>query len=125
MWFSTPSIVVIDDDSSIGILTKARLDSHDKYKVFLASNGFDGIKLANIKNPALIILDWVMPGMNGIDVLKQIKSDPNTAHIPVLMLTGKNLVGEIEDAFNAGATDYLTKPLDLKKLSAKVNSILN
>ncbi len=125
MWFSTPSILVIDDDSSIGILTKARLSSHDKYKVVLASNGYDGIKFARNNNPALIILDWVMPGINGLDVLKQIKSNPNTAHIPVLMLTGKNLIGEIEEAFDAGATDYITKPLDLKKLSAKVNSILN
>ncbi len=124
MWFSTPSILVIDDDSSIGILTKARLSSHDNYKVVLANNGFDGIKLANNK-PALIILDWVMPGINGIDVLKQIKNNPDTANIPVLMLTGKNLIGEIEEAFDAGATDYITKPLDLKKLSEKVNSILN
>lgn len=124
MWFSAPSILVIDDDSSIGILTKARLSCHDKYRVVLASNGFDGIKLAN-DNPALIILDWIMPGINGLDVLKKIKSNPNTAHIPVLMLTGKNLIKEIEEAFDAGATDYITKPLDLKKLSAKVNSILS
>ncbi|MCN4144711.1 MAG: response regulator [Thiohalomonas sp.] len=99
MWFSKPSVLVIDDDTSIGILAKARLSTHDKYKVVLASNAFDGLKLVNNNNPALIILDWVMPGMNDLDVLKQIKNDPNTAHIPILMLTGKNLVGEIEDAF--------------------------
>lgn len=125
MWFSTPSILVIDDDNSIGILTKARLKRHDKYQVFLASNGVDGIKLANNINPVLIILDWVMPGINGLEVLKKIKKNPNTAKIPVLMLTGKNLIGEIEEAFEAGAADYLTKPLNLKKLSTKVNSILN
>lgn len=125
MWFKKPSILVIDDDTSIGILTKSRLMRENQYDVIMADNGLDGINMIFNKNPDLIILDWIMPGMNGLEVLNEIKGNPSTTHIPVLMLTGKNLVGEIEDAFNAGADDYLTKPLDLAKLSKKVNEILN
>jgi len=125
MWFKKPSILVIDDDTSIGILTKSRLMRENQYDVIMTDNGLDGINMISNKNPDLIILDWIMPGMNGLEVLNEIKGNPNTTHIPVLMLTGKNLVGEIEDAFNAGADGYLTKPLDLAKLSKKVNEILN
>ncbi|MFK5986727.1 MAG: response regulator [Pseudomonadota bacterium] len=125
MSFSKSSILIIDDDASIGFLTKARLSKHDNYDVVVAHNGLEGIKLVNNKKPDLILLDWEMPGINGIEVLKQIKKQSETSNIPVVMLTGKNLVGEIEDAFKAGADAYITKPIDLKKLSEKVKSFLN
>ncbi|MCU7834322.1 MAG: response regulator [gamma proteobacterium symbiont of Taylorina sp.] len=125
MFFFKPSILFIDDDASIRILVHSRLTAHHSYKVSTIDNGHDGILKAIKMKPDLIILDWVMPGLNGLETLNKIKSITAIKHTPVLMLTGKNLIGEIEDAFSSGADGYLTKPLDLKKLSKKIKELLN
>jgi len=124
MWFTKPSILLIDDDPSISIIAEKKLSAQNNYKVTVSDNGFDGIDIASDIKPNLIILDWIMPGLSGLDILKQIKNNSDLCNIPVLMLTGKNLIGEIEEAFSAGASGYLTKPLDLNKLIKKVNELI-
>lgn len=124
MWFSKPSILIIDDDTSVSFLAEKRLSLHDDLNVDKAHAGESGLSMALAKNYDLIILDWMMPEMNGMEVLKHLKMDDRTKDTPVLMLTGKKLVGEIEDAFANGATDYLTKPFELTQLSEKVKNLL-
>ncbi len=125
MFFSKPLILLIDDDISIGLLARARLTSHDDYKVILSEDGGTGFGLALKKQPDLIILDWMMPTLNGLEVLKQLKGNEKTRKIPVIMMTGKNIMSDIELAFSSGAEAYITKPFDLQKLSKKVNDLIN
>ncbi len=124
MFFSKPSVLLIDDDTSISLLAKARLMTHDNYQVILSEDGDVGFELALNKQPDLILLDWMMPNINGLDVLRQLKTNKKTQDIPVIMMTGKNMMSDIELAFSSGAESYITKPLNLKKLSRKVNSLI-
>jgi DNA-binding response OmpR family regulator len=124
MFFSKPSVLLIDDDASISLLAKARLMSHDNYQVILSEDGVVGFELALKKRPDLILLDWMMPNLSGLDVLRQLKADEKTRTIPVIMMTGKNMMRDIEQAFSLGAEAYITKPLDLQKLSKKVNTLI-
>ncbi|MAG98212.1 MAG: response regulator [Alphaproteobacteria bacterium] len=118
------SILVIDDDVTVRALIKARMgaarDGNEGYQVLLAENGARGLELAAEQRPGLILLDWMMPGMGGLEVLSRLKTTPATADIPVVMLTAKKLMGDIERALEQGAEWYLTKPVDLDKLIRRV-----
>ena len=124
MWFSKKSVLVIDDDASIRVIVKNRLSVKDNLIVFVSGNAIDGIEIAEKENPDLIILDWMMPEVNGLQTLKTLKQHQELHQIPVIMLTGNKLIGDVEKAFSLGAKAYLTKPLDLVKLSQKVSQII-
>lgn len=117
-------VLVIDDDDSIRRQISFRLERHENITVFKARNGERGILSAIEKEPDLIILDWMLPDILGPAVLSELKKAASTKHIPVLMLTGKDKVGDIEDAFKLGAEGYLTKPFQLQKLGEKVTNML-
>lgn len=117
-------VLLIDDDISQLKMLEARLKRGDGYQVLLAQDGKLGLELARAEQPDLILLDWEMPGINGIDVLKVLKSDDKTRDIAVVMLTGRKLVGELEQAFALKALGYLIKPITLSKVSDKVAEIL-
>ena len=108
-------ILVIDDDELIRIELKRTLQLYG-FKVYLAKDGPTGLKLAQKKIPALILLDWMMPEMDGLEVLSELKHSKNTEHIPVFMLTDRGMIGDLDLAFEIGADDYVTKPLDMTKL---------
>ncbi len=123
--FLRSKVLVIDDDPSLQRLLRIRLESHENVNVEQASGGEDGLRQAANVNPDLIILDWVLPDIQGLDVLKLLKADDKTKEIPVLMLTGKNCIGDIEEAFAMGAEGYLTKPFDLRRLGEKVKGLIS
>lgn len=126
MLFTTPpkKVLIIDDDRSLLRQLRARLQRREKVEVLTAENGKNGLQQASEHDLNLIILDWMLPDMQGIDLLKALKRDENTWDIPVLMLTGRNKIGELEDAFKRGAEGYLTKPCKLGKLGDKVSEML-
>ena len=70
------------------------------------------MKLAREKNPDLILLDWLMPVMNGMQVIVELKADSSTEHIPVFMLTAKSMISDVTQALEMGADDYITKPFN-------------
>lgn len=111
-------ILIVEDDSNIQHILKYNLEL-DGHEVTLASNGEDALKKLNPK-PDLILLDVMMPVMNGLETCTRIKSDPETKMIPVFMITAKSQLVDIEDAFKAGANDYLTKPFDPSTLSIRI-----
>jgi DNA-binding response OmpR family regulator len=117
-------ILIIDDDVSLQRLLHIRLSQLHKYQVSLATTGLQGLELALKLAPNLILLDWMLPDISGPDILEQLKRSPETSHVPVLMLTGRNLLGDVEDAFARGADDYVTKPVALDKLSSKISALL-
>jgi len=112
-------ILVVDDDPNMRELVgyNLRLDGHE---VLHASSAAEGILAAQSEAPNLILLDVMMPEMDGLEALPILKRDPRTAQIPVFMLTAKGRMGDVERAFAVGADDYIPKPFDLAKLSQMV-----
>ncbi|NUP90056.1 MAG: response regulator [Candidatus Sumerlaeia bacterium] len=112
-------IVVVDDESDILLLVRTALQSagHD---VSTASNGQDGLELIREIRPDLIILDIMMPGKTGLDVLKEVKGDETLAAIPVIMLTGVSERAKIQAALDGGAEYYMVKPFEYNDLLGKV-----
>lgn len=119
-----PSVLVVDDEITTRATLKARLSKKEGYTVYEAKNGSEALKEAFSKRPTVIILDWKMPDFSGIEVLRELRSKKETQDIPVLMLTSKNLVSDVELAFEMGALEYLSKPLDLNLISKKVASYM-
>lgn len=104
-------VLVIDDEEVFRTLLKVvlQLDGHEPY---LAENGEEGFKMAIKYQPDIILLDAMMPGIDGFRTCKLIKENQRTKHIPVLMLTAMDKVGDVEIAFDAGADEYITKPIN-------------
>lgn len=120
------SILVVDDDPLV-VKTIFEIISSDtpEYNFYQANNGRMGYEVAEIKKPNLIITDWDMPEMNGIELIKQLKANPTTKDIPVIMASGIMTSSEnLKTALDAGAVDFLRKPIDPIELKARVNSML-
>ena len=108
-------VLIIDDDADLQELLEYNLKIAG-FKVLQAMNGPDGLEIARREIPKLILLDTTMPEMDGLEVLSELKHDKKTANILVFMLTGKTMMGDVEKAFEIGADDYITKPVELNKL---------
>ena len=116
-------VLVIDDEKHIVELLKFNLETID-YEVHSSYDGFDGFIKAKEINPDLILLDWMLPNISGIELLKKIRSDKDLKNIPVIMLTAKNIENDKVEGLDAGADDYITKPFSIKELLARSNSVL-
>ncbi|EEH98212.1 response regulator transcription factor [Clostridium tertium] len=116
-------ILVVDDEDHIVELISYNL-INSGYKVITANNGIDAVKLAKEENPRLMLLDLMIPGLDGYDVCKAIRSDNDTKDISVIMLTAK---GEELDkilGLELGADDYMTKPFSIRELLARIKAVL-
>jgi len=128
IWYVTkknhkPTILIVDDELHIVDLVALCLIP-EKYNILKASSGMEALGLVYKEVPDLIVLDLMMPGMNGYEVCQKLKENALTQHIPVIMLTAK---GELEDKLQGlkfGADDYLVKPFDPMELEARVEGIL-
>ncbi|NBO19542.1 MAG: response regulator, partial [Proteobacteria bacterium] len=98
--------------------------ARDYYVVSVASNGLEGLEKAQQDKPDLILLDIMMPELNGFEVCQRLKSDPATAHIPVVMITALTEVTDRVKGLEAGADDFLNKPINDLALMARVRSLL-
>ena len=112
-------ILVADDDAGIRSLLRVILTRRG-FVVDDASNGLLALESARRQLPDLILIDWMMPLMNGHETITQLKSDPKTRHIPIVMLTGQSQIDDKVAALEAGAQDFLTKPFDTRELVARV-----
>lgn len=116
-------ILVIEDEEDIVELIRYNLEK-EGFTIYSADNGEDGLaKLKNLK-PSLVILDLMLPGIDGLEVAKKIKKDDNLAHIPVVMLTAKTAESDIVVGLELGADDYITKPFSPKVLLSRVKAVL-
>ena len=116
-------VLIVEDEEPVRKILEYNLRL-DGFKVYSARNGREGLKLAKRKQPELILLDWMMPKMNGLEALSELKHSEQTEHIPVFMLTAKTMIGEIERAFDIGADDYITKPFDPDRLGKRLKEKL-
>ena len=116
-------ILVVDDEPDIVALVAYHL-AKSGYRVSTASNGTDALHVARQERPALLVLDLMLPGMSGFDVLEQLRADDGTRHIAVLMLTARKEEADRIRGLSLGADDYLTKPFSPQELVLRVGAIL-
>nr|WP_330409726.1 response regulator transcription factor [Romboutsia maritimum] len=116
-------VLVIDDEMHIVELLKFNLET-ENYEVDYSYDGFDGFIKAKEIKPDLILLDWMLPNISGIEVLKKIRSDKSLKNTPVIMLTAKNMENDKVEGLEVGADDYITKPFSIKELLARITSVL-
>jgi DNA-binding response OmpR family regulator len=114
-------VLVVDDDQEMRDLLSSLLEG-EGYEVILGSNGEEAIELAEKENPQVILLDFEMPGIKGIEACKRLKSGEKTASIPIIMITA--YTNKKPDAIEAGADDFVNKPFDPTELSIRVEFIL-
>ncbi len=116
-------VLVIDDEESIIDLIKLGL-KYEGFEVVAADTGEEGIAAAQRTNPVFIILDWMLPDMDGLEVCRLLRSNPTTRDIPILLLTAKGEAVNRVEGLNTGADDYLTKPFNFDELVARIRAIL-
>ena len=102
----------------------AQILKNNGYKVDYSYDGFDGYLKTKEFQPDLILLDWMLPNISGIDLLKKIRSDETLEQIPVIMLTAKNMEEDKLEGLEDGADDYITKPFSVKEVLARITSVL-
>jgi DNA-binding response OmpR family regulator len=117
------NILVIEDDEIVARTIERSLRG-EQYRITVANSGVEGIKIARRINPDLVILDVIMPGMDGYTVCREMRADPLTANVPILFLTAKVKDEDRITGFNAGADDYLCKPFNIDELILRVRAIL-
>ena len=116
------NILIVEDDHDLRSYLKNCLQN--KYNVMDAHNGVEGLQLATKNLPDIIISDVMMPEMDGIEMCKKLRSNTETSHIPVLMLTAKNVQEHQNEGLEAGAWDYITKPFNTRSLLKKIDNII-
>ncbi len=116
------SILVVDDEEDILELLSYNLE-REHYTVFCAVTGEEALKLVVKSDPDLIILDLMLPGLNGLEVTRLLKADSNTRNIPIIMLTARGDEVDVVTGLELGADDYITKPFSIKILIARINII--
>jgi DNA-binding response OmpR family regulator len=118
-------ILMIDDERDICLLVKQNLEISGDYKVIVATNGRDGIAAASREKPDIILLDIIMPGMSGFEVLEKLKTRTDTTSIPVVMLTAVGTEEAKEKAMSLYNEEYLVKPVRTDVLMAKIGEVLS
>ncbi len=119
----TARVLVVDDIVANVALLEAKLTA-EYFDVLTATNGIDALKLAQNEKPDIILLDVMMPGMDGFEVCRRLKDNPLTMHIPVVMVTALDQPSDRIKGLSAGADDFLTKPIDAVSLFARVRSLV-
>ncbi len=117
-------ILIIDDDPSILYIAELGLQRSVGWSVMTASSGQAGLAIAESNQPDAILLDMMMPGMDGLSTLKQVKANPKTKHIPVIFLTAKAQPADRSSFYAAGAQGLIPKPFNPNTLAAQVEGFL-
>ncbi len=116
-------ILIAEDDAEALDTMQGILEARD-YKVLRAADGLEAVQMTKAQAPGLIIMDIMMPRLDGVEACRMIKSTPEGKKIPILMLTAKEQVGDADKAFEAGADEYVQKPIDWNKLLPQIKKIL-
>ena len=114
------TVLVVEDDAALSSMLKFMLQRNG-FDTMLAQDTAEADKCLEQKLPDVILLDWMLPGMDGMEVLENLLTTPATQNIPVYMMTVRGKMRDVEIALGAGALDYVTKPIDVQELSRKVS----
>lgn len=116
-------IFIVEDEPSIATLVKYNLEK-ENYIVFISNNGEEGLKEIKKTEPDLVLLDWMLPDLSGIDICNALRKESKYKNLPIIMLTAKNQEEDKVLGLNKGADDYLVKPFSHKELIARVKALL-
>jgi two-component system alkaline phosphatase synthesis response regulator PhoP len=116
-------ILVVDDERDILELVKYNLEK-EGYRVTTVASGEDALSQARTRTPDLVVLDLMLPGVDGLEVCRRLKADPKTIAIPIVMLTAKGTEADVVTGLELGASDYVTKPFSPRVLTARVRAVL-
>jgi two-component system cell cycle response regulator len=116
--------ILVVDDVPLNVEILVAMLAHDYPVVSTAADGFEALAKIEAEKPDIVLLDVMMPGLDGFDTCRRIKADPATAHIPVVMVTALSDVDDLVRGFESGANDFLTKPVNFRVLMARVDSQL-
>jgi len=114
-------LLIVDDQQGIRLLLK-EVFKREGYETYLASNGIEALEISERIKPDVVLLDMKIPGMDGIEILKRIKS--KTPDLPVVMMTAYGELDLIQEAIKLGAAHYFTKPFDIYEVRDAVNALL-
>ena len=117
------NIVVVDDDADILGLLEYKLTAAG-HQVTAEADGEAGLAAIHEVKPDLVVLDWMMPRMTGIEVCLELRKDPELADVPVLFLTAKAQESDVQRGFAAGGNDYVVKPFSPRELAARIDALL-
>jgi DNA-binding response OmpR family regulator len=117
------NIVVVDDDADILGLLEYKLTAAG-HQVTAEADGEAGLAAIHEVKPDLVVLDWMMPRMTGIEVCLELRKDPDLADVPVLFLTAKAQESDVQRGFAAGGNDYVVKPFSPRELAARIDALL-
>ncbi|MEX0780838.1 MAG: response regulator [Balneolales bacterium] len=120
---SKPTILIVDDEQDILDLISYNLES-EGFEVLKAENGQDGIKLVKQHKPNLVLLDIMMPKMDGLEVCEKLRKEQSVQNIPIIFLTARGDEQTEVDGLDRGADDFITKPISIKKLVSRIKAVL-
>jgi len=118
-----PSVLVVEDEQDIRELVSYHLRK-EGYRVWGAASGEDALRMIEAQPPDLVLLDLMLPGIDGLSVCRRLRADPKTADLLILMLTAKGEEADVVAGLNMGASDYVTKPFSPRVLMARVRAVL-
>ena len=119
-----PRKILLVDDSETVLLIERMILKKEPYQLFTAKNGVEGVKKALATRPDLILMDVVMPEMNGFEAVRSLRQRDATRSVPIVMVTTKAEAESMEAGYESGCSDYITKPIDSTELLTKVRNIL-
>lgn len=119
----TPVILIVEDEPAIRELLRMTLTANG-FVCDEAGDGIQALERITAAKPDLVLLDWMLPGLDGLGVLRRLKADPATAELPVILLTAKSEESDIVLGLEMGASDYITKPFSNKVLVARIRALL-
>jgi DNA-binding response OmpR family regulator len=117
------TVLIVEDDPDIAELIRHRMEQAD-LTCMVAEDGPDALRIAGSELPALILLDLMLPHMDGLQVLERLREDPDTAEIPVIIMTARAAEDDRVEGLRRGAVDYVTKPFSVRELMARVQNVL-
>jgi len=118
-----PYILVVEDEESLATLLQYNLDK-EGYRVGLASDGEEALMMIDEAQPDLVVLDWMLPKVSGVEVCRRLRTRPETRNLPIIMLTARGEESDRIRGLDTGADDYLVKPFSIPELAARIRAVL-
>ena len=119
----TPYIMVVEDEDSLATLLSYNLEK-EGYKVGLAGDGEEALLMIDEAPPDLMVLDWMLPKVSGVEVCRRLRSRPETRNLPIIMLTARGEESDRIRGLDTGADDYIVKPFSMTELAARIRAVL-
>ena len=118
-----PYVLVMEDEDALATLVQYNLEK-EGYKVVVAADGEEGMLQIDERLPDLVLLDWMLPKLSGIEVCRRIRGKPETRNLPIIMLTARGEETDRVRGLDTGADDYMTKPFSMVELNARIRAVL-